>query len=91
MLFAAVIFGCATFLIFHCQYEDGVIGRLALGVMAMSQLVVLLEWLFDAEQYAVLPTTAAVQAGMALFMLRHVYRFLRWRTRVDYQWRKAIK
>lgn len=88
---AAAILLCAVFLVFHCQYEDGVIGRAALAVLALAELIVLMEWYHEGQAYEVLPTTYAVQIAVALFMLRHVYRFLRWRHSNAHRWRPARK
>lgn len=88
---AVAVMCCATFLIFHCRYEDGLIGRAALVILAFAEFVVIYEWLTVGDHYTVLPTTYAVQLGITLFLMRHVYRFWRWQRRGDFDWRGIRK
>jgi len=85
-----VICCVSTFLVLHPKYEDGLIGRLALLCLSVSCAVVLGEW-FDGVEYQVNPTTLGVQLGLAVFLLRHVYRFSRWVKHGSYDWRKDEK
>lgn len=91
VLASAVIALVAVFLICHCEYEDGVFGRLALVVLALSNGLVVADYTIDGTEYAVLPNTLMTQLGTALFLSRHCYRFMRWRKLGDYQWRPARK
>lgn len=90
-LIALAIMCCAWFLVFHCEYEDGVIGRVALAGLAVTEMLIVMEWLIEDSVPEPLATTFYVQLFFALFLMRHVYRFLRWRTRGDHEWRKAVK
>lgn len=85
-----VICCVSTFLVVHPKYEDGLIGRIALLCLSLSCAVVLGEW-FDGVTYEVNPTTLGVQFGLAIFLLRHVYRFSRWVKSGQYDWRKDEK
>ena len=92
MVFASfVIAVVSAFLILHREYEDGIFGRFALIVLALSNSIVVADWIVDGTHYDVLPTTLITQAGTALFLVRHCYRFMRWRALGDYQWRPARK
>jgi hypothetical protein len=93
MMFIAslIIASVSTFLILHGEYEDGVFGRIALVVLALSNAIVVTDYLIDGTEYAVLPNTLATQLGTALFLVRHCYRFMKWRTAGEYQWRPARK
>jgi hypothetical protein len=88
---ALIIALVSAFLILHCQYEDGIIGRLALIALAFSNGLIVADWYVSGSEYNVLPNTILSQCGMAAFLMRHVYRFLRWRRSGDYQWRPAHK
>ena len=76
----------SVFLIWHCKYEDGIIGRLALSVIAVGSAVSLMQTL-NGEGYIYNPTSVTMQAGVALFMLRHTYRFLLWTRTGKGEWR----
>lgn len=82
----------STVLVFHPDYEDGLVGRLALGLMAMASYVRFAELLEDNFTHRPFGTVAVVLwFGLALFMARHLYRFLRWRRDGDCDWRPARK
>lgn len=91
MVAIALICGLSWFLVFHCQYEDGFFGRIALAAMALGALVVLLASAFTDTVYTFNPETQVILCGMALFLLRHVYRFMRWRLTGDGAWRGTGK
>lgn len=74
----AVLMVLAPYMIFATCYEDGIVGKLALGMVwfAASAVVLraLFEWLLPPiEPRAVL----SILAGMTVFMLRHLTRFWR--------------
>lgn len=79
-------------LIFSCEYEDGFFGRIALILISLSELIIVIDGMFHESHYGgILPTTLILQIGVALFFLRHAYRFIKWRTDGSYSWRKANK
>ena len=88
---SAVIAAVAVFLVLHCEYEDGLLGRVALIVLALPNGLIVAEYLIDGTEYSLLPTTLLTQIGTALFLSRHCYRFMRWRSLGEYQWRPARK
>ena len=87
VLSAFIIAAISLFLIMHDDYEDGVFGRLALIIMALSNGLIVADFAIDQNQYSFLPNTLATQCGMALFLARHCFRFLRWRKRGIYEWK----
>ena len=80
----------STFLVVHPKYEDGLIGRIALLCLSVSGAVVVGEWA-DGVVYEVNPTSLGVQVGLAIFLLRHVYRFSKWVKHGSFDWRKNEK
>lgn len=74
---AAVVFFCAFWLVFDCLYRDGLVGRLALVGLCYAEFVVLLEWWND-EPTVVANTTLLGHLALALFLMRHLWLFLRW-------------
>jgi len=88
VLCAFVVAGCSIFLVADCKYEDGIIGRLALITLAIAEMVVIAEWFHKESTYPA-PTTFAIQLGVAFFMTRHVYRFLRWKLDNTFEWKKT--
>lgn len=88
---AAIICAVSMFLVMHSQYEDGIFGRLALIVLIFSNGLIVADWWIDGSEWEIRPNTLATQIAMALFMLRHAYRFLMWRLSGDYPWREAKK
>lgn len=80
----------SVFLVFHCKYEDGLIGRIALAVLFFGNAIVFGEYLNGVE-YQVNPTTLTIQSGITLFLVRHVYRFLKWNKTGANDWRANEK
>jgi hypothetical protein len=64
---------------------------LALIALALPNGLIVAEYLIDGTEYNLLPTTLLTQIGTALFLGRHCYRFMRWRSLGEYQWRPARK
>ena len=89
---AAIIFAVSLYLALCRDYEDGILGNFALGGMAMASTPTLYETIapmFGAagSKYEFLPTTALLYAAVALFMVRHAYRFRRWTKTGKGEWR----
>lgn len=72
-------------MIYHKRYDDGLFGRVALAVLVITCVLVLADFWLGGDKswgaFAVSPTTAAYAFGTALFMLRHVLRFWKFRWR----------
>jgi len=82
---AHVIVSCALFLVFHKKYEDGLVGRVALLLLAASALVFLHDG-YEAQLVSVLPATALGAAAFAVFLARHTWRFWRWERSGAHAW-----
>lgn len=80
-----VILGISALLIVWCHYDDGIVGKVALAGMAFAAGVPLWEIVSGIEYHA-LPSTMLLTIAMALFLVRHLYRFIRWRFRGNYSW-----
>lgn len=88
---AALIFAVCLVLVFHKDYEDGLIGRLALaliGITSLARVIGILENDFDVRFS---PIAIGLWIGLALFFGRHLYRFLRWKRIGEHDWRPANK
>lgn len=83
---AILIFAIAVFLAINQRYDDGIIGNAALGGMALASAVPVYE-MFAGLDFEFLPTTAILYFSVALFMLRHAYRFVCW-SNFRHDWRK---
>ncbi len=90
VLCCLIVVSITTFLVVHPKYEDGLIGRLSLLCMLIGSLVVVGEYV-DGVEYEINSTTLAVQFGISVFLLRHVYRFSRWVKHGSFDWRKNEK
>ena len=89
---ALIIAAICVVLVAHPQYEDGLFGRLALGLIALSELSVFWDSAIDGSHYgSVLPTTLAIQLGVLLFFVRHLYRFQKWLKSREHEWRPVRK
>ena len=77
----AVILLCAGILWGAHSYDDGIVGRAGLGIMAFFQVVILSGYFVGGVEYAFLPEIAATHVGMALFLCFHVRKHLRWWTK----------
>ena len=75
---ALVLSVTAGILVWHEQYEDGLLGRVALGGVFIAGLVVTLVEMFTSASYTGPLELKIMAVSVALFMLRHVYRFLRY-------------
>lgn len=84
----AVLLVVSVFLIMWPHYEDGLIGKLCLIVIAITSAAVLVgAW--DGVQYQPIPETVAVAVGAAGFMTRHLYHFARFAITGRHAWHKS--
>lgn len=81
---AAVI---CTLLVFHPDYEDGLIGRLALSGMALAAVARVCDLV--AYNGGTSQIGSLLWMALAVFLSRHFWRFLRWRNSGAFDWRKA--
>lgn len=71
-------------LVFHKQYEDGLIGRLSLAILslaAFSRGVNGMEAIWLHKDMHVSPQAFATWVALAMFFSRHVYRFMMYKGR----------
>lgn len=80
VLSSGVTAGVCAMLVWHARYEDGLIGRTGLGVLGLCATLVLAQTLRYEADFN--PSTIGMMAGMAVFLSRHAWRFLRF-CRVD--------
>ena len=73
-----ICFCATTLLIFHPDYDDGVVGKLALGAIQISSFGVVIDSIQGAE-YQPLGTTQLFVFGATIFLLRFIYRWESWR------------
>lgn len=93
VLECAVIAVNSGFLVWHEEYEDGIIGRVALGLaLCLPCTMVFLEALL-ALIYGLPSVTAGVptltvwfSSGTALFLVRHTKRWWDWHMSGRHQW-----
>lgn len=89
---AAIVFAVCVVLVFHPEYEDGVFGRLGLALLGIAAIARVLGiiggWLDDAS-FRITEVGLILWIGLAIFLSRHLYRFLRWRHVGEHDWRSA--
>lgn len=83
----SIFLSCAI-LILHRKYEDGIIGRAAIGWLSIMVLAA------GSQLYECGQVSESVQQwtaiAVATFLLRHVYRFLRWSRKGVGDWSAPI-
>ena len=84
----SVLLVVSLFLIMWPHYEDGLIGKLFLGVIMITSASVL-AGAWDGVKYEPIPETVAVAVGAAGFMTRHFYRFVRFAITRRHSWSKT--
>lgn len=73
LLPVAIVLALSVYLAFHPEYEDGIIGKAALGCMAIAAMVILGEQASGVDRGVT--ADALAWWGMAGFLARHTYRF----------------
>ena len=88
LLAAGIVLAVCALLVFHKDYEDGLFGRLGLGLIGLASLARVLG-IIEADFGARFSNIALVLwAGLALFLTRHAWRAL-WRKRRGENWRET--
>lgn len=88
---AMIVLAICVILVLHPDYEDGLVGRIALALLGVGALARLLA-MFSADRPLLFsPIALLIWAGLALFFARHFYRFMRRRKRGTGDWREAGK
>ena len=83
---AGVILFVSLYLALCHNYDDGIVGHIALAGMALSSAAPLYE-AYEGADYDFVPTTALMYAAVAVFMARHAYRFHIYRRTGEGEWR----
>ena len=76
----------AVYLVVHERYEDGVVGRIALGGLALSGMIVLIAELGGFAVYRYTPEVTLFLWAACGFFCRHVYRFIMYTRLGRYKW-----
>ncbi len=83
-----VIIGICVALVFWHDYEDGIVGCISLGIMAVPALPMLIGLWHGYDLYYS-PLVTAMITGMAIFLLRHAYRAWRFRSPKNVRQKKS--
>lgn len=86
---ALSVFLVCLSLVLHPDYEDGLIGRIALAAMAVAGITRFMDIVAAGAATPIAHIGVLLWIGLALFMMRHLYRFLRWRHSGEGDWRAA--
>lgn len=86
---AALVLACCVTLVLDKDYEDGLFGRLGLALLAVGATARCLDFMVQLTDMRVSGAGTFVWMGLALFLCRHLYRFRRYRSSGEYDWRHA--
>jgi phosphate starvation-inducible membrane PsiE len=87
---AVICIVCALILIYHSGFQDGLLGRLSLLLLVMTEVIVTAQAWFD-DGYDVAPTTIMRHVAITLFLVRHTYKFMSYQYFGDYAWDKRSR
>lgn len=76
----------AMFLVLHEQYEDGLVGRIALGGIVLAVVITILSEFGDWARYHFSPEMSLLLWCLCAFFARHCYRFWRYSTSGKFKW-----
>ena len=82
-----VVFACGSFLTLNNEYDDGVFGK-AILIALIFAAGVNVAYITEAGGFEPQPSTVVGWVAIALFLLRHCYRFLRYRMDGKFSWAK---
>lgn len=89
-----VVTAVCIILMLHPEYEDGLIGRLGLGFIALAAMARFLgaaDALIHGEVLRLSPLAMTLWIGMTLFLGRHMYRFMLYKRSGRFNWRAMNK
>lgn len=87
---SAIVFACGSFLTLNRAYDDGIFGKGILIALILSAGVNI-SYVLESGDFTPSPTTVVAWVCFALFLLRHCYRFLRWRIGGKFSWNNVKK
>lgn len=79
----------AAYLIWDRDYEDGIVGRIALGILSAAGGLLARETYTEA--LSLTPALTVIVFATALFFARHIFRFIGYRRSGSNSWRPASK
>ena len=82
----AIIGLIAAFLAFHEDYDDGLLGRSSFAVMLTMAVIMSLGHVLGYFTYQFPLELSVLLWAIAIFMLRHMWRFIQYRTKGKYAW-----
>ena len=89
-----VVLIVSTLLVLHQDYEDGLIGRVGLALMAMAAMARfagVLDAVWHGHGILISHVGIILWVGLAIFLTRHAYRFMSWRKTGKHEWKAAAK
>ena len=69
----AICFAASGFMVFWCDDDDGIIGKIGLGMISMGCVAILIE-LTEGVTARFTPIRILIVCGMAIFLVRHLWR-----------------
>lgn len=72
----AVLVTVPMYFIVHRVYQDGIVGRIALSLIAFAAATFFLD-MIDGTEWEILPQIALMTAAFAAFLVWHLWRFHR--------------
>jgi len=82
----AIIGMVAAFLAYHDDYEDGLLGRSSFAVIVLMAVIIVLGRSLGYYRYTGSPEVTTLLWGIAVFMLRHAWRFEAFRRSGRFSW-----
>ena len=90
MEFAVFIIGAvAGYLAYHDDYEDGLFGRSSFAVIVLMAVIIVLGRILGYYHYELPLEIVCLLWAVAAFMMRHAWRFTRYRVAGQYSWNGA--
>jgi len=69
-----MLVGIALFLCLWCKYNDGIVGKISLGAIALGGAIIIIEAATGMRTYEMHGEYMLLLGGLAVFWLRHVAR-----------------
>ena len=82
----AIIGLIAGFLAYHNDYDDGIFGRSSFFVMVLMAVIICLGDILGHYTYSMPLEFSVLLWAIAVFMVRHVWRFIQYRRKGKYAW-----
>lgn len=86
-IFPIILIGAVSaFLAYHEDYDDGLFGRTALGIIVLMTVIITIGVVRGAYTYQFSLEMFVFLCGVAAFALRHAWRFLQFHRHKKYAW-----